>query len=121
MIPCRVLSTRTHIVRVQPTKKTMEPNQLDPESIGAGPLNFPPAPILSPRLHKDRQCFHWSRVILSPDSINPPPRSGAASVVVQGKLYMFGVSSLHNCFLCFRDISTYSCFFIRATEAGQDD
>lgn len=71
----------------------MEVNQADPESLGAGPLNVLPVQFSTPRLHKDRQCFKWSRVILSPDSINPPPRSGAASVVVQGKLYMFGVSS----------------------------
>lgn len=71
---------------------TMEANQADPESIGAGPLNVPPSRFSTPRFHKDRQCFQWSRVISSHDSIVPPPRSGAASVVVQGKLYMFGVS-----------------------------
>mmetsp|Transcript_67271 Transcript_67271/g.194549 ORF Transcript_67271/g.194549 Transcript_67271/m.194549 type:complete len:622 (-) Transcript_67271:341-2206(-) len=65
-------------------------NQADHESIGAGPLNVPRSEFLSPRFHKDRQCFKWSRVLLSPDSIVPPPRSGAASVVVAGKLYMFG-------------------------------
>ncbi|KAL7430500.1 hypothetical protein ACHAXM_002249 [Skeletonema potamos] len=32
----------------------------------------------------------WSRMSLSPHSSIPPPRSGAASVVVQGRLYMFG-------------------------------
>ena len=42
---------------------------------------------------RDRQSFLWSKVNLSDESILPPPRSGAASVVVQGKLYMFGVSS----------------------------
>eukprot|EP00984_Skeletonema_dohrnii_P011099 scaffold4403_cov164-Skeletonema_dohrnii-CCMP3373.AAC.5 len=32
----------------------------------------------------------WSRMALSPHSSIPPPRSGAASVVVKGRLYMFG-------------------------------
>ena len=32
----------------------------------------------------------WSRVVLPPGGIVPPRRSGAASVVVKGKLYMFG-------------------------------
>lgn len=32
----------------------------------------------------------WSRVVLPPGSVVPPRRSGAASVVVKGKLYMFG-------------------------------
>jgi hypothetical protein len=68
----------------------MAENQADPESIGAGPLNV--APTAVPRMYKDRQSFLWSRVHLSHESIAPPPRSGAASVVVQGKLYMFGVS-----------------------------
>lgn len=61
----------------------------DPESIGAGP---PSAPQLAANRIRDRQSFLWSKVHLSHDSVVPPPRSGAASVVVQGKLYMFGVS-----------------------------
>jgi hypothetical protein len=35
-----------------------------------------------------RQCLRWSR-ILDKGPV-PPPRSGAASVVVQGRLYLFG-------------------------------
>jgi hypothetical protein len=66
-------------------------NQADP-GIGAGPVNIPAARASAPRVRRDKQCFKWSRVILAHDSILPPPRSGAASVVVQGKLYMFGVS-----------------------------
>lgn len=71
-------------------RRTMAENQTDPESFGAGPLNVAPASFS--RIHRDRQSFRWSRVTLSHESITPPPRSGAASVVVQGKLYMFGVS-----------------------------
>ena len=65
------------------------------ESFAAGP----PSPSTfgvgaSSIIHRrDRQSFLWSKVNLSDESILPPPRSGAASVVVQGKLYMFGVSS----------------------------
>jgi len=66
----------------------MADNQVDPESIGAGPIN--PASTTDPRMKKDKHKFLWSRVHLSHDSIIPPPRSGAASVVVQGKLYVFG-------------------------------
>ena len=69
----------------------MAENQADPESIGAGPPNAAPLSMV-PRMQRDRQSFLWSRVHLSHDSHIPPPRSGAASVVVQGKLYMFGVS-----------------------------
>ena len=65
-----------------------EENRADLDSIGAGPLNMNPR---SPRMQRC-QSFLWSSVNLSPESIIPPPRSGAASVVVQGKLYMFGVS-----------------------------
>jgi hypothetical protein len=60
----------------------------DPESIGAGLPNAAPQPAAN-RM-RDRQSFLWSKVHLSHDSVVPPPRSGAASVVVQGKLYMFG-------------------------------
>jgi len=60
--------------------------------IGAGPVNVNTARAYTPKFHRGRQCFKWSRVILAHDSILPPPRSGAASVVVQGMLYMFGVS-----------------------------
>jgi len=45
-----------------------------------------------PRLRMEqRQCLSWSKVPLSPSNkVIPPPRSGAASVVVQRKLYLFG-------------------------------
>lgn len=39
---------------------------------------------------RDRQALTWAR--MSAGGSLPPPRSGAASVVVKGKLYMFGVS-----------------------------
>ena len=61
------------------------------ESFGAGPPSPSSISVSSPH-RRDRQSFLWSRVNLSHESILPPPRSGAASVVVQGKLYMFGVS-----------------------------
>mmetsp|Transcript_33785 Transcript_33785/g.62533 ORF Transcript_33785/g.62533 Transcript_33785/m.62533 type:complete len:627 (-) Transcript_33785:73-1953(-) len=37
---------------------------------------------------RERQCLSWTRV--NPSGCLPPPRSGAASVVVKGRLYMFG-------------------------------
>ncbi|KAL3783345.1 hypothetical protein ACHAW5_010887 [Stephanodiscus triporus] len=51
---------------------------------GGGPL------IMAPNHHHDGQHLTWSRVSLPPGSVVPPRRSGAASVVVKGKLYMFG-------------------------------
>lgn len=62
----------------------------DEQAIGAGlvPMNVAP-PV--PRLRLERQCLSWNKVPLSPKSaVVPPPRSGAASVVVGGKLYVFG-------------------------------
>ena len=50
---------------------------------GSGPIN--------PNV-RDRQALTWTR--MSASGSLPPPRSGAASVVVKGRLYMFGVSSL---------------------------
>lgn len=70
----------------------MAENRADPESVGAGPLNVAPAVAPCVVVRQNRQTFLWSRVHLSQESATPPPRSGAASVVVQGKLYMFGVS-----------------------------
>jgi hypothetical protein len=55
----------------------------------AGPTNS----MHPHRIASDRQCLTWSRVTLSSASCLPPPRSGAASVVVRGKLFMFGVST----------------------------
>jgi Kelch motif len=43
-----------------------------------------------PRSPSDRQCLTWRRMPPSPNGILPPPRSGAASVVVKGRLYVFG-------------------------------
>ena len=48
--------------------------------------------------HHDGQHLTWSRVSLPLGSVVPPRRSGAASVVVKGKLYMFGVSAV--CVVC---------------------
>lgn len=52
------------------------------------------------RLQHDQQAYVWSKVHINPSvsgipgeaaqTIVPPPRSGAASVVVQDKLYVFG-------------------------------
>uniref|UniRef100_A0A7S2XIU6 BTB domain-containing protein n=1 Tax=Attheya septentrionalis TaxID=420275 RepID=A0A7S2XIU6_9STRA len=42
------------------------------------------------RIRRDRQALSWSRVNLNPCSAMPPQRSGAASVVVKGKLFVFG-------------------------------
>jgi hypothetical protein len=50
----------------------------------------PRRPLLHHCHAKSRQALTWSRVIPSPKSKLPPPRSGAASVVVGHKLYMFG-------------------------------
>eukprot|EP00986_Skeletonema_menzelii_P000229 scaffold67_cov155-Skeletonema_menzelii.AAC.3 len=41
-------------------------------------------------IDKDHTNLTWSRMVLSPHSSIPPPRSGAASVVVAQRLYMFG-------------------------------
>lgn len=57
----------------------------DLESAGA-----PPSRALVPRIQLDRQSLTWSRVPLAPTSCVPPPRSGAASVIVKNRLYMFG-------------------------------
>ena len=68
----------------------------EPEIRGAGPTNNTSAALVSSsQLMRHNQSFKWSPVRVSPESTIPPPRSGAASVVVQGKLYMFGVSLLH--------------------------
>ena len=44
--------------------------------------------------HQPRQCLTWSRMVTTassqPQHQLPPPRSGAASVVVKGKLFVFG-------------------------------
>ena len=51
---------------------------------------------LTQRTIQDTQSLTWSRVTLPPGSAVPPRRSGAASVVVKGQLYMFGVSEIFN-------------------------
>jgi hypothetical protein len=48
-----------------------------------------PASLIHSALN-DKQHLTWSRVALPPNTPLPPPRSGAASVVVKGRLYMFG-------------------------------
>ena len=47
----------------------------------------PVQPLISSQ--PSRQCLTWSRVTANRGNV-PPPRSGAASVVVKGKLYIFG-------------------------------
>ena len=61
---------------------------------GANPADgiSPAALTRQSLLANDKQHLTWSRVALPPGSVVPPRRSGAASVVVKGKLYMFGVS-----------------------------
>lgn len=60
----------------------------DDQSAAGGRSAIVPVPRM--RLEQ-RQCLSWSKVPLSPSStVVPPPRSGAASVVVQRKLYLFG-------------------------------
>jgi len=82
-------TSATHIIKIQPPipRFVAMEIQADP-GVGAGPVNR----SSNPRFRRDKQSFKWSRVILASESILPPPRSGAASVVVKGKLYMFGVS-----------------------------
>ncbi len=64
-----------------------------PESLGAGPTNLASA-VAAPTVRRDQQSFLWSRVHVNPShsetSVVPSPRSGAASVVVDNKLYVFG-------------------------------
>lgn len=60
---------------------------LPPPRLAAGAGVAPRAMI--PRAHAQRQCLTWSRVPVY-GSLVPPPRSGAASVVVNGRLYCFG-------------------------------
>lgn len=64
-----------------------------PESLGAGPTNLTSA-VSTPSVRRDQQSFLWSRVHVNPPhsetSVVPSPRSGAASVVVDNKLYVFG-------------------------------
>mgnify|MGYP001981058216 CR=1 FL=1 len=49
-----------------------------------------------PPTGRDRQALTWAR--MSAGGSLPPPRSGAASVVVKGKLYMFGGYDGTKCF-----------------------
>lgn len=64
----------------------------DEDLESAGPNRAGGVPAIGPsRVQSDQQSLTWSRVTLSPTSCIPPPRSGAASVVVKGRLYMFGV------------------------------
>lgn len=55
---------------------------MDEEGTAAGTA----APVA--RISPERQCLTWSRVHLSNSTFIPPPRSGAASVVVGKKLYV---------------------------------
>ena len=48
----------------------------------------PIPPQISPQ--PSRQCLTWNRIVEPPPANLPPPRSGAASIVVKGKLYVFG-------------------------------
>ena len=56
-----------------------QPDVQQPSSAAAGVI---------PR-SSDRQCLTWQRVAVRSSAV-PPPRSGAASVVVKGRLYVFG-------------------------------
>lgn len=83
-----------HSLVISISRFTMSTTELDD---AAGPSS------VTPRISTDRQSLTWSRVNLSPRSCLPPPRSGAASVVVRGKLFMFGVSACSG----FRIIASY--------------
>ena len=50
-----------------------------------GGIASPASPKIDPRV---QQALTWTR--MAPGGVLPPPRSGAASVVVKGGLYMFG-------------------------------
>ncbi|KAL7477390.1 hypothetical protein ACHAW6_003198 [Cyclotella cf. meneghiniana] len=50
----------------------------------------PPTAAQPPRIRSNKQHLTWSRVTLPPNTPLPPPRSGAASVIVKSRLYMFG-------------------------------
>lgn len=63
---------------------------MDEDLESAGPNR--PLVAANSRVTRDKHSLTWSRVSPSPFSCVPPPRSGAASVVVKGRLYMFGVS-----------------------------
>ena len=82
-------------------------HRFDTESHGAGPsnLNASDSSVTSLIRRVDQNSFQWSRVpysLFTSDNNRtnsngneeqlflPPPRSGAASVVVNGKLYVFG-------------------------------
>jgi hypothetical protein len=80
----------------------------DPESFGAAGPATPSSvatAVTSPHHRRDQQAFVWSRVHINPSvsasssgngevlvgTVVPPPRSGAASVVVQDKVRPFRV------------------------------
>ena len=58
-----------------------------------------PAALTAASLLDDKHHLTWSRIV-TPGSVIPPRRSGAASVVVKGKLYMFGVSLFSRFRIC---------------------
>ena len=52
--------------------------------------NPAPSPTGASLVRSNNQHLTWSRVNLPPNTPLPPPRSGAASVIVKSRLYMFG-------------------------------
>ena len=72
------------------------PLRFDSESNGAGPVNRFPSVSGPSKIYRDQECFRWSQIpYISSDNdedqvCSPPPRSGAASGVLKGKLYIFG-------------------------------
>ena len=84
------------IINYDSLRQVMTDNfRFDPESYGAGPSSqF--VPITGPSLDDDQDSFRWTRISYEASDNNeeqiclPPPRSGAASVVLKDKLYIFG-------------------------------
>jgi N-acetylneuraminic acid mutarotase len=59
------------------------------DALGVVQAAAPASAAVIPRSSPGRQCLTWTRVPVT-NQFAPPPRSGAASVVVNGKLYVFG-------------------------------
>eukprot|EP00591_Stephanopyxis_turris_P014526 CAMPEP_0195540988 /NCGR_PEP_ID=MMETSP0794_2-20130614/50854_1 /TAXON_ID=515487 /ORGANISM="Stephanopyxis turris, Strain CCMP 815" /LENGTH=593 /DNA_ID=CAMNT_0040675071 /DNA_START=14 /DNA_END=1792 /DNA_ORIENTATION=+ len=67
---------------------SFQPQRNDHEGGGQNSSNISSSSVTDAA--RNRQALTWSRVVPAAGSKLPPPRSGAASVVVKGRLYMFG-------------------------------
>jgi Kelch motif len=88
----------------QPQQQQQQQQQRSRYMVGSTSINS--NGVIHPTSISTRQCLSWSRVMTSSKILGgladsriggvgavqqvPPPRSGAASVVVKGKLYVFG-------------------------------